>query len=223
VPSRQYLAEKVDCLTAAVQNGQGTLAKPVFWLGRLHSFVKMVVLMLNLKDFDRGGYNLVPHRVEFWQGQTNRLHDRIRFRRVSPGELVEPTVTHVGDDGWVFERLAPWLPRPDRKQPDFPPAAKFYFCFLKNFRATENIINPFSLFSSFHSKLKYKLISIDDAFRKFKKDRKTANSMNLYILFFKSFSKSNEHQFLAHFNFNLSERDEEKGSFTELDFFKIKF
>ena len=40
-----------------------------------------------------GGLRLVPATVEFWQGRTGRLHDRLRFRR-------EPT-------DWVVERLAP--------------------------------------------------------------------------------------------------------------------
>ena len=40
-----------------------------------------------------GGYRLVPHTWEFWQGRPSRLHDRLRYR------LVE------GD--WVRERLAP--------------------------------------------------------------------------------------------------------------------
>ena len=41
-----------------------------------------------------GGYRLVPHEVEFWQGRTARLHDRLRYRR-------------TGSDRWVVERLAP--------------------------------------------------------------------------------------------------------------------
>lgn len=42
-----------------------------------------------------GGFRLLPETVEFWQGRTNRLHDRLRFRR-------------TGDEGpWVVERLAP--------------------------------------------------------------------------------------------------------------------
>jgi pyridoxamine 5'-phosphate oxidase len=43
-----------------------------------------------------GGLRVAPDTVEFWQGRPNRLHDRLRFRR-------------VGDDGgeWVVERLAP--------------------------------------------------------------------------------------------------------------------
>ncbi|MFN2524217.1 MAG: pyridoxamine 5'-phosphate oxidase [Mycobacteriales bacterium] len=40
-----------------------------------------------------GGLRLVPETVEFWQGRSNRLHDRLRFRR-------------AGSD-WVVERLSP--------------------------------------------------------------------------------------------------------------------
>jgi pyridoxamine 5'-phosphate oxidase len=35
-----------------------------------------------------------PRSVEFWQGRRNRMHDRLRFRRVAGG-------------AWVVERLAP--------------------------------------------------------------------------------------------------------------------
>lgn len=41
-----------------------------------------------------GGYALIPELIEFWQGRTGRLHDRIRYRRLSGSE-------------WVKERLAP--------------------------------------------------------------------------------------------------------------------
>ncbi len=40
-----------------------------------------------------GGFRLTPDAVEFWQGQTDRLHDRLRYRRT--------------DAGWIVERLAP--------------------------------------------------------------------------------------------------------------------
>lgn len=41
-----------------------------------------------------GGYKVIPHSIEFWQGRTNRLHDRILFTLINPGE-------------WKLERLAP--------------------------------------------------------------------------------------------------------------------
>ena len=45
-----------------------------------------------LPDF-WGGYELEPSSIEFWQGRANRLHDRLRFRRV--------------DVRWVSEWLYP--------------------------------------------------------------------------------------------------------------------
>jgi len=42
-----------------------------------------------------GGYRVVPHAIEFWQGRENRLHDRLRYRRAG------------GEGGWTIERLAP--------------------------------------------------------------------------------------------------------------------
>ncbi len=40
-----------------------------------------------------GGYRLVPERIEFWQGRSSRLHDRLNYRR--------------SDQAWLRERLAP--------------------------------------------------------------------------------------------------------------------
>ena len=45
-----------------------------------------------LPDF-WGGYLVTPVEIELWEGRPNRLHDRVRYRRV--------------DDGWRRERLAP--------------------------------------------------------------------------------------------------------------------
>jgi pyridoxamine 5'-phosphate oxidase len=40
-----------------------------------------------------GGYALLPQVMEFWQGRPNRLHDRLRYRRV--------------EQSWLMDRLAP--------------------------------------------------------------------------------------------------------------------
>jgi len=40
-----------------------------------------------------GGYRVVPHSIEFWQGRADRLHDRLLYTRAG--------------DSWRIERLAP--------------------------------------------------------------------------------------------------------------------
>jgi pyridoxamine 5'-phosphate oxidase len=40
-----------------------------------------------------GGYRIIPEAIEFWQGRTDRLHDRLRYT--------------LGDDGWTVARLSP--------------------------------------------------------------------------------------------------------------------
>lgn len=57
--------------------------------------------------FLRGGYKVIPKSFEFWCGRTNRLHDRLRFRRPSPGEILDEKLTFNGEDGWVYEYLSP--------------------------------------------------------------------------------------------------------------------
>ena len=41
-----------------------------------------------------GGYRLIPDEIEFWQGRSNRLHDRFHYVRTPEG-------------GWMVERLSP--------------------------------------------------------------------------------------------------------------------
>jgi hypothetical protein len=51
-------------------------------------------------SYCRGGYIVTPESFEFWQGQTNRLHDRLKFRRLEPDEKINEECTHIGEDGW---------------------------------------------------------------------------------------------------------------------------
>ena len=41
-----------------------------------------------------GGYRVMPELIEFWQGRSNRLHDRIQY-------------TKTGSGSWKVDRLAP--------------------------------------------------------------------------------------------------------------------
>ncbi|CAH8828219.1 unnamed protein product [Trichobilharzia szidati] len=85
IPSREFLDKKYSELENKYAD-QEKLPKPSNW----------------------GGYILHPQSIEFWQGQTNRLHDRIRFRRVDQMTDENPSeLTYQADNGWVYERLAP--------------------------------------------------------------------------------------------------------------------
>ncbi|BFZ02286.1 hypothetical protein BsWGS_05325 [Bradybaena similaris] len=83
--SRQVLDERHEELLQKYSDADASIPKPDYW----------------------GGFRVVPSRFEFWQGQTNRLHDRIVFRKPQDGEVIDPEFTHNGTDGWVYERLMP--------------------------------------------------------------------------------------------------------------------
>ena len=61
---------------------------------------KLKILEKKYKDttIDRpnfwGGYVVAPIEIEFWQGRSNRLHDRIRY-------------TKKNNKIWLIERLSP--------------------------------------------------------------------------------------------------------------------
>jgi pyridoxamine 5'-phosphate oxidase len=67
--SRQALLMQFEAMKSKFKQGEVPL--PDFW----------------------GGYRVVPHRIEFWQGRENRLHDRLVY--LKQGE------------NWAIERLAP--------------------------------------------------------------------------------------------------------------------
>jgi len=83
VESRQSLDKVYEDLKGTYKDEAQEIPKPDFW----------------------GGYLIKPLTFEFWQGQTNRIHDRLRFRQLQDGE--EPKFGTRGEDGWIIERLSP--------------------------------------------------------------------------------------------------------------------
>jgi pyridoxamine 5'-phosphate oxidase len=71
IESREVLEEKVKQLEEDYRSADA-LPRPEHW----------------------GGYRVVPHRIEFWQGRSSRLHDRIEY-------------TLSEDGNWSLARLAP--------------------------------------------------------------------------------------------------------------------
>ena len=70
ISSRQMLMSKLEEMKAKFKNKEMSL--PSFW----------------------GGYRVVPHSFEFWQGRESRLHDRFLYSKLNEGK-------------WKVERLAP--------------------------------------------------------------------------------------------------------------------
>jgi len=69
IPSRHILEDNVEKYVEQFREG---IPRPQHW----------------------GGYVVKPLRMEFWQGRSNRLHDRILY-------------TLLQDNNWKIERLAP--------------------------------------------------------------------------------------------------------------------
>lgn len=69
IASREVLEEKMRELESRFTEGNVPL--PEFW----------------------GGYVLLPETIEFWQGRPSRLHDRLKYSKVS--------------ESWKIERLSP--------------------------------------------------------------------------------------------------------------------
>ena len=67
--SREALEENVRNVTASFEGKE--IPRPSHW----------------------GGYRIQPHRIEFWDNRSNRLHDRIVYIAIN--------------NGWTVERLAP--------------------------------------------------------------------------------------------------------------------
>jgi pyridoxamine 5'-phosphate oxidase len=72
-------------------------SKPIATRAVLEELVAAAASELADRDPPRpahwGGYRVVPDLIELWQGQSSRLHDRVRYRKTAAG--------------WVRDRLAP--------------------------------------------------------------------------------------------------------------------
>ena len=73
IHDRSILEQKVEQLKKDYQ-GAAQLPKPPHW----------------------GGYVVKPYKIEFWQGRSSRLHDRIQY-----------TLSDLENYSWKIERLAP--------------------------------------------------------------------------------------------------------------------
>jgi pyridoxamine 5'-phosphate oxidase len=71
ISDRQFLEDRIAALERQYE-GRDEIPRPPHW----------------------GGYRVAPTMIEFWQGRENRLHDRLRYRRLPDGS-------------WTCERLAP--------------------------------------------------------------------------------------------------------------------
>ncbi|XP_068161352.1 pyridoxine-5'-phosphate oxidase [Antennarius striatus] len=83
IPNRDYLRQKNEELTEKYKDT--SVPMPDYW----------------------GGYVVKPYMIEFWQGQTNRLHDRIVFTKLEDGETKLGEFQHEAEGGWVYQRLCP--------------------------------------------------------------------------------------------------------------------
>ncbi|XP_008312662.1 pyridoxine-5'-phosphate oxidase [Cynoglossus semilaevis] len=83
VPNREYLTQKKTELEEKYKNSE--VPMPDFW----------------------GGYIVKPDCIEFWQGQTDRLHDRIVFTKRKEGECELGDFQHAAAGDWVYQRLSP--------------------------------------------------------------------------------------------------------------------
>lgn len=70
IESRYIIEAELDILQEKFSDGE--IPRPAFW----------------------GGFRVIPTSIEFWQGRSSRLHDRLRYSKDENAD-------------WILERLAP--------------------------------------------------------------------------------------------------------------------
>lgn len=84
IESRKYLEEKYKSLEEQYGDTDKVIPRPAEW----------------------GGYILKPVCMEFWQGHSSRLHDRIVFTKLADGASLPSTASRAAN-GWIMQRYAP--------------------------------------------------------------------------------------------------------------------
>jgi len=80
----------------AIASPQSRVIKSRQWLASRVAAVKTETKRIGIQRPDYwGGFAVLPHKIEFWQGRSNRLHDRIVFEKIS------------GAQDWRKYRVAP--------------------------------------------------------------------------------------------------------------------
>jgi len=69
ISNRSVIEKELE--TVATRYAEGDVPRPAHW----------------------GGYRVIPESIEFWQGRPSRLHDRLKYSRIS--------------GNWTIQRLAP--------------------------------------------------------------------------------------------------------------------
>lgn len=96
IPDREYLMEKQRTLEEICANeGEQAISRPEDWFALL-TFLKFL--------FYRLGFALQPDLFEYWQGQSNRVHDRIVY---SLEQKADSGSGETAPTSWTMKRLAP--------------------------------------------------------------------------------------------------------------------
>lgn len=80
-------------IAAAISAQSKTIANREILEDRVTKYTEELGENLVPRPASWGGYQLLPHSIEFWQGRPSRLHDRLRYRKVN--------------GKWIIERLCP--------------------------------------------------------------------------------------------------------------------
>lgn len=80
-------------LGAIASNQSETIADRTVLETRLSELQKQYADKAPEKPDNWGGYIVIPTMIEFWQGRSNRLHDRLAY--------------HQTGEGWTISRLSP--------------------------------------------------------------------------------------------------------------------